>query len=285
MIYGLALLSLVGSSWAANTWNTNVNLRHSASHDVEHVKKARVIQSPADFITRNGFQGNQKLKEEARLAAQQFHEQVTPINHRELHKDNFLMVELYDDEGCENTPTVQGYLLNYCFNTYDGYSYLIKANTHQESFVQLNYFSEFCTGIPDHMIDLPRLGGFEHLGDCGAQASVRAYVMPEYPIDFPSGLLSTYYTSCEHQDEYFAFQFLPLGVCFGRQMVDSCSYGYATFAYYFDEECMTYDMSYDYANFECGITYPGYDGKENDDKEHPLTQNYMSYQSMRCTNM
>ncbi|CAE7424415.1 unnamed protein product, partial [Symbiodinium microadriaticum] len=134
--------------------------------------------------------------------------------------DNFVVMHEYADSGCTMLEMSYGQLVNYCYTTTDGDSYLYKVNNKDKTLVELTYSSKKCQGIPDSVVDVFRKytafdPAVNEYGDCLSDYTSFTYESTYPSLSWSSNVLAEMFYEpdlCE-KDKYFAYTLYPSDTC------------------------------------------------------------------------
>jgi hypothetical protein len=155
------------------------------------------VISPRELLRLHGGKYHHRALSHEIYRNTTFDENLTADNeNRELKiRNNFWSFSWHtNDANCEMAPSdTHGFLVNYCFNTGGGNSFVLKVNKKEQFYVELDYENDSCHGIPSAIYDM----GWYPFGECGDAGYPGATVKFEYLSDYPSPMYTgmTQYTS------------------------------------------------------------------------------------------
>jgi hypothetical protein len=141
------------------------------------------IVSPSQLLHLHGAKAQHRALSQEAFRNMTFDEDSRGLKVR----NNFFSFSWHtsDDVNCEMAPSdAHGYLVNYCFNTGEGHSFVVKVNKKEEFYTQLDYDNENCHGIPSAIHDMT----WYKFGECGDAGISGASVKFDYLSDYPTAM-------------------------------------------------------------------------------------------------
>jgi hypothetical protein len=138
------------------------------------------VVSPSQLLHLHGAKTQHRA-----LALETFHNMTFDEDSRDLKvRNNFFSFSWYTGS-CNMAPSdVHGYLVNYCFNTGGGNSFVVKVNKKEEFYTELKYENDNCHGVPSAIHDIT----WYKFGECGEASLDGASVKFEYLSDYPTSM-------------------------------------------------------------------------------------------------
>lgn len=190
---------------------STVAASHGATTKV-HPHTGQVI-SPVELLRLHGA----KRPTHRALSTEMFRNMTFDEDSRDLKvRNNFYSFSWHvNDNTCMGAPIdAHGYLVNYCFNSWDGFSFIVKVNKKEGFYVELDYDNNNCQGIPTAIHDMT----WYPFGECGDAGLPGATVMFQYLSDYPKPMYTgvNQYTSemylCD-SGNFNTFNWYTSGLC------------------------------------------------------------------------